>query len=291
MLRKEAEEELTEDDQQRGHLTLGKIGDYVYTLPFDGALLDVANKLNMVEALAEYGKWMNQRGDFSTPFTKVAMAPLDYAVGGMNPLLKGAMELSLGKQFYPSITDPRTIHDRILHIQRTLSLDRPIELLANITETVSGGAVELGRPSRGLGINLLDIVIDNRDTRYGSYLKTRAIGYDWRDHVTDQGGAPAYTSARSKILRNMALALKYKDDGAYRRYRAHAREAGIKSKDIQAWRKRQHPTGMLPQKLRGKFLQHLRENPDDWSDYERAVRYWRSTFMNPANRNLTNRDG
>ena len=263
------EEELTDTDQRRGHLILGKIGDEILMLPTPGALSDVARWMGYEDALAALDHVQSGRGDMGDVAEAIGTGFLNTALQGVNPIFKMPLELITGMDSFPDVTTPRRLRSRMHHVIRGVGLDVPLDLFGAITET--------GRPTQGAFHLLANLAVDKRPTDYAAYSQIRSLAYQYKSHTSGETVFLGPMTPQAEAYYNYRLALRYDDEAARDRWRARMDELGISGKDRRAMLDRSKPLGMLSKAQRRAFRDTL--TPHEQRVLERADQYWRDTFL------------
>ena len=279
IFRGDEEDELTEESQRRGHITLGKIGDTIVMFPAAGALADVAAWFGMPEAYALYKEWGKGQASVKDILAAMPKGVVNTLVGGANPFLKMPFELFGAQEFYPDALNPRPMYDWKRYMARTFVADKWLEAGSNLSQTITPNALWKGAfwPSRGNANLLASLVFDMRSADYSSYLQLRSMGYDFREAMGHESGAPRHVSEKFLAMRNLSLSMKYGDRNAEARFRKVAEIQGLTREEEVRMRYRAHPIGMLTKAQRSLFYRSL--TPRELRRYEKAQRWWYSTFI------------
>ena len=264
----EEEEELTDSDQRRGHIIIGKIGDEILMLPSPGALSDVARWIGMEDALAALDHVRSGRGEIGDVFEAIASGFVNTVTQGVTPIVKMPLEMLLGIETFPDVTTPRQMRSRTQYMIRGLGLDVATDLF--------GAGTNTGRPTQG-GLHILSkLLVDRRPADYAAYSQVRSLGYKFKDHV--QGGKTflGAMTPEEEALYNYRLSLRFGDSSSSKRWRQRMLDLKITTSRRREMLQRAKPLGMLTQKQKRQFLGTL--TPADRRALRRAEVYWRETY-------------
>ena len=217
LVMKEEDEKLPPSARNVPHVTLGQIGDKVYSF-------------NRIGSLADIYEWVGFE-DFEWTAEDLT-APLDKAWSMVTPLVKTPLELATGLNTYPSITKPRAIRDRWQYLFDTAGL---------------GGVynVAAGKPNRSGG-NVVK-AIDN------TIQSALVYGYDYKEsayyEIIDiknkyqgkEDGTIYKPTDKSNALYYMKQAIRYKDEKKALKYLDEYFENGGTAKGIKQSMAMLHP--------------------------------------------------
>jgi hypothetical protein len=115
------EEDLTPDVRSRPHLILGRNPDGTVKY-FDrvGSLADLLDWFALDSASAEIRDILNGQQSIFDYAKKMAKAPINKLANAINPIPKTAIETVSGKQYYPDLSNPRTIRDMGEYLANTI---------------------------------------------------------------------------------------------------------------------------------------------------------------------------
>ena len=264
----EEEEELTDTDQRRGHLILGKFGDEIVMLPAPGALTDVARWMGFEDALAAIEHVQTGRGDWGDVVEAVGSGFINTAVQGLNPFVKMPVEQAMGQELWPDVLSPRRMRDRGRHLARGMGIDLPLDVLGAVTNR--------GRPTQGAFHLLANTLVDKRPADYAAYSQIRSVAYEFKGHMTGEKTFLGPMQPAEEAFYNYRLALRFEDEAAQGRWRARMNELKIPLKRRREMLERAKPLGMLTGPQRRQFMQTL--TPAERRTLARAEEYWRETF-------------
>ena len=265
----EEEEELTDTDQRRGHLILGKINGEVIMLPAPGALTDVARWMGYEDALAAIEHVQTGRGDWGDVAEAVGSGFVNTAVQGLNPFVKMPVEQAMGQELWPNVLQPRRMRDRGRHLVRGMGIDAPLDMLGAITNR--------GRPTQGEFHLLANTLVDKRPVDYAAYSQIRSVAYEFKNHISGEKTILGPMAPNEEAFYNYRLALRFDDEPAQDRWRARMNELKIPLKRRREMLARAKPLGMFTVAQRRLFLQTL--TPAEKRTLARAETYWRETFQ------------
>jgi len=142
---------------------------------------------------------------------EAAFAPVQKIVGASRPLVKTAAEATIGLSFYPDILSPRPIRDRVAHILRTFSLDKPYNYFAGKPKPNGSYLDQLGR-------DLLGVFAYSTDPGVAAYYDTRKLAFDFMEKETGKARQTVITTSKSNALYYYKQALRLGDVPAAERY-------------------------------------------------------------------------
>ena len=261
------EDELTETDQRRLHIILGKYKGEIIMLRAPGALSDLFQWAGYEDAMAALTHVARGRGSVADVLEAVASGFANTAVGGITPLVKLPAEWLTGRTFFPDPLNPRPIRDMSHHVQRSLSVDKFVDVAGALTNT--------GRPTQGAFHVMGTLAADVRHADYSAYSKIKTMGYQHLSHVGEEeyGGR---MNERSQAYYYYRLALKFGDKAAVDRYRKRLRELEVTPRQRANMIKRARPLGMMTRKQAAEFRRTM--NLEEKRLLARAERYWRTTY-------------
>ena len=261
------EEQMSAEERIRMHLHVGKWGDEIYTIRFQGALSDFLGWIGMEEVGAVMAEVHSGRASLQDVLISMAKAPVNRIAQGVNPVFKVPFELGLGRQFYPDVFKPRSIRDSWRHTFRTFSLENEYAELAKAL----GKAV----PTRGYGHSALKLLFYSRSPGEMAYDGFRNRAYEWLSNLKGRD-VPARTDARSLVLHNYKKAVRYRDKRAIEISRTAMREHKLFGRSLKMSKRRAHPLGMLSKRERREFLKTL--SPREHDQLKRANRWYSQTY-------------
>lgn len=201
LVMKDEDDELPPSVRNIPHITLGKIGDEVYAF-------------RQVGSFSELLEWVGFEDYQWTEEDKTAA--LDKAVGMITPIVKTPIELLTGLNFYPSITQPRAIRDKVEHFFSTLGLDDVYR-------------VAVGKPTKGISDIVKGAVTYSYDYKESAYYEILDIK---REYQGDTDNTIYGQTPRSNALYYMKTAIRYKDKEAALKYLDEYFENGGTAKGI-----------------------------------------------------------
>ena len=197
----EEDEKLPPSVRDIPHVTLGQIGDNVYAFRQLGSFSELLEWVG----LDDY-EWTSE--DLT--------APLDKAWGMITPFIKLPVEIASGLNFYPSLTEPRAIRDKVQHFFNSLGVD---DIYNEFT----------GKPTRGVSEILKGAFVYSYDYQESAYYEILDIkrNYQGANDNTIYGA-----NKKSNALYYMKAAIRYKDKEAALKYLDEYFENGGTGKGI-----------------------------------------------------------
>ena len=265
----EDEELLGTEERLRLHANLGRWGDDVVTLRFQGALSDYLGWFGLEDAGAILSEVQSGRASPLDAAEAILKGPGNKLGGGITPLYKVPLELMIGKSFFPDIFNPKSIRDRTRHAARTFSLDYPTA----IVKQMLGESAPVKSPMK----TVAGAIVYMRDPGQMAYNTIRGKAFRFIEHETGAGFS-GRTGGRSQALYNWRVAKRQGDERSERLALDELRSYGSTSaSSLRSSIKRAAPLGMFPNKrLRMQFLQTLSKRERDM--LRRASLWYGATF-------------
>lgn len=219
-------------------------------LSLDSIFLDAKELVNGQQSIGGYLK-------------KIAQAPVNKIINGLNPILKMPIELATGRTMYPDAFNSRTIRDNEKYIAQSLGLAWPYKALVT------------GEPRNDWDDwdELSRMLIYSLDPDEAAYFQTLDKVRQFQERVLDKKFDSFATTRRGKVLQNLKRALRYKDKATIRRYlKEYAKVDGTK-KGLQQSMKAMSPLFGLSKDEKKQFLKWI--TADDRKYLRRADKYFR----------------
>ena len=262
------EEELSDVQRRRLHLTLGRWGDEIISIPTPGALSDVLAWVGFEDVMSAFTHVLHGRGTMLEVMEAVGSGFVNTVAQGITPIGKVPVELVTGREYFPDVLNSRPIKDRWHHVQRAMAIDKPVEMFGALTNS--------GRPTQGLFHLMASTVVDPRHAGYSSYSHLRSLAYQWKSHTEGESTFSGAMSERAVTYYNYRLARRFKDEAAIGRAKKRMQELRITGDQRNEMLLRAKPLGMLNKKQRRIFRGTL--NQDELRKLRRAERYWRDIY-------------
>ena len=259
------EESLGTEERLRLHLILGKWGDEVQTLRFQGALSDYLGWFGLEDAGALLSEVQKGRASVPDVIKAIAKAPFNKIGQAVTPTIKIPLELGLGMQFFPDMFEPRKIRDPIRHFSRNFSLDAPT---AHAMKAFGKSA-----PTKSLAKTAAGILIYSRDPGQIAYDVIKAKEYRFLEKETGASGG-GRMNPKSKALYNWRRAKKMGDKRSEELALKELRKYPRSGKSLRSSIKRAAPLGALTKNLRRKFIRTL--SPKERDQLRRATQHYNS---------------
>lgn len=252
LVKREEDDELPPSVRNVPHLTLGKIGDDVYSFRQLGSFSEILEWLGF-----EDYKWTKED----------LVAPVDKAWGMITPFVKLPIELVSGLNFYPSLAQPRAIRDRWEHFFNSFGLD-------DVYREV------VGKPTKGIGDIAKGSTVYTYDYKESAYYEILDLKYNFQG---DEGGDIYKPDKKANALYYMKTAIRYKDKEAALKYLDEYFENGGTGKGIAQSISMLNPmygfTGKETAAKGEAFVASLSE--DDKEKLKIAQRYYEDDLMLP----------
>ncbi|MFA7628645.1 MAG: methyltransferase domain-containing protein [Candidatus Dojkabacteria bacterium] len=265
------EKELSDFERRQLHLILGRRED--------GSIISIRMQGALSDALAWFGL-ENMPGDVADLATgrktgieqakEMAAAAPSRIVNASHPFIKLAAEELTGYSTFPDIFHPRPIRDKLEHLARMFSLDRPYKHLT-------------GKPTRGdwaageFWEDVVNLVGYSSDPGESAYFDTRSRA---RSFMERKGVNPGYfhadSNSKSAALYNYKRALQYGDLDVAKKFLDKYMELGGSRKGLKISVRLASPEAWVPKKYRAEFRNSLMKS--DLEKYNRAMKWYREVY-------------
>jgi len=270
------EKELPEDVRNKPHLIYGRNADgtvrYIGRL---GALSDLLDWFAVdVGTYDEVQDWLNGDITIQEAAVKMATAPANKLINAINPLIKNTGEAIAGLQFFPDVTKPRPIRDRMQYLAQSLALGDEYSSLA-------------GKPTKGYVKSLENILSSGAEPGQSAYYETKDLVREYGKELGkgnfDFSGISR--SKKSNALYNFKLAIRYGDKEAADKYLLEYAMNGGTEKGLEQSLRALHPLWGLKSKAevegepteRDRFVAQL--TPEEREVYDRAIEYYEDVLL------------
>ncbi|MBQ6775248.1 MAG: hypothetical protein IJP53_02210, partial [Synergistaceae bacterium] len=252
------DDELPNDVKYRPHLTLGKYNGKVYYFDRIGALADAADWLSLDSIFLDAKELANNQQTLGGYVKKMAQAPVNKVINGLNPILKMPIELATGRTMYPDAFNSRTIRDSKKYIAQSLGLAWPYKAVT-------------GEP-RSDWDELSRMLVYSLDPNEAAYFQTLDKVRQFQERVLDKKFDGFATTRRGQVLQNLKRTMRYGDKAAVRRYlKEYAKLDGTK-KGLKQSMKAMNPLYGLSNAEKKQFLKWI--TADDRKYLNKANRYY-----------------
>lgn len=253
------EEELGESGRRQMHIILGRREDgSIITLRFQGALSDALSFFGLEDWPADMKDLLEGKRTVGEKLKEVPLALLNRGVQAIRPEPKMLGEMISGKAFYPDVTRPLPIRDKIEHLLRTFKLDRIYrEALERPGRGKTEGASKLQQVAEHFIDDLKSLLVYESDPGLMAYYDARKMAFDWLAKTGDEkrfGGRP---TKKGNAFYYYKQALKYGDPDAAQRYLKKYYELGGTRKGRILSIKYAHPLSSIPKMKRNMFRASL----------------------------------
>ena len=254
LVMKDEDDELPPSVRNIPHITLGKLGDEVYAFRQLGSFSELLEWIGF-----EDYKWTEED----------KTAALDKAVGMVTPLIKTPIEMLTGLNFYPSITEPRAIRDKVEHLFSSLGVDELYRAVA-------------GKPTKGIGDIAKGAITYSYDYKESAYYE---ILDKKREYQGDTDNTIYGQTPKSNALYYMKTAIRYKDKDAALKYLDEYFENGGTAKGITQSIAMLNPMyGYTSKDTIEKGQEFVKSLSDDEKDKLKvAISYYENDLMLPEN--------
>jgi hypothetical protein len=268
LLFRDEEDDLPEDVQKRPHIILGRLADGT-VIYFDrlGTSSDILDWFGLDTIDSDLRDVLNNRKTIEELAIDMVHSPINKLVQSVSPVVKLPTGWITGKDTFPDYREPRTIRDQYEHTAKAFGLDAEYRWFA-------------GRPSRGLGDNLLRNIAYTAEPGNASYYSTLDRKYKWGE-ANGSGGRGSFEgeSPTSEAMRHYKQAVRFKDKVAAEKYLNQYFALGGTEKGMAKSIASLHPlSGLsLPKELR--FLASLSEGEKD--ELAKAEKFAYESLMTP----------
>lgn len=272
----EEEKSLREEIRNRPHIILGRHADgsvrYFARL---GNIPDLLEWFDPFDAIDQVQKVLNnQIGPIEAAKRFVIGGPVEKLLLGMNPGNKMVWEMISSTAAFPSILEPRRIYDRSEYLADQLGLGTAYRIAFGKPMPNTDRSL----PER-LGRMAADLVSYEADPALSATYTIMDRVSDWREShgQTRRPGGGGETSVRTDALRNMRLALRYRDKLAFAKYIAQYMANGGNARGMAASIRNMDPLHAVKKEQRQDFINSLDE--EDRKKLELAQQFYEDTFL------------
>lgn len=249
------EEELGESGRRQMHLIFGRREDgSIVTVRFQGALSDALSYFALEDWPSDMKDVMQGKRTVGEKLKEIPLSLLNRGVQAIRPEPKVLGEVISGKSFYPEITRPLPIRDRVEHVLRTFKLDKIYR--AALERPSRGKTADAPREQQMVEHFLTDLkslLFYSSDPGMLAYYDVRGMVFDWLAKAGDErryGGRP---TRKGNALYYYKQAMKFGDPKAAERYLRKYYELGGTRKSALQSIKHAHPLASLPKLKRNAF--------------------------------------
>lgn len=252
---------------RRGHMIVGKNPETgeVYTMRMEGALASFLASLGLDDAPGQIADVAKGETDIASAMQESAAAVISDWSNGSNPFVKTAIEALSGQSYWPDVTKPRPIRDRVEHALKLVSADK---LYARVT----------GKPNRGNGNMLSGLLFFTSDPAEDNYWAVRSEVNDFKKRQGDDTSPTRFTD-RQNALYYYRKAQQFQDKAAEVRWLDRYLELGGTLKSMSESLERQHPLAGMTRAQRSQYLQQIDKKQRD--DLNQAIDYYQKR-LSPA---------
>lgn len=193
------EEELRNYDDRRFKLILGRDEDgEIRTLRVSGAFADMLSWVGIEDVQSDVEDVTSGDKTMKEKLGESGKAFLNKSLQGVVPIGKSIAEATLGKSYYPDVTQPTNIRSSGEHLARMVSMDKLYRWLNKM-------------PLKSLGSEMSNLLIYKTDPGEAAYYAMRQKVFDFNAQYSDekQGGVP---TDRANALYYYKQSLKYGDE-------------------------------------------------------------------------------
>ncbi|HNR51540.1 MAG TPA: hypothetical protein PKI80_08155, partial [Deltaproteobacteria bacterium] len=265
------EEELSDYERRQLHLILGRREDgTIISLRFQGALSDALAWFGLEGFPKDISDLASGRRTGIEQAKEMAAAAPSRIVNASHPFIKMAAEELTGYSTFPDIFHPRPIRDKIEHLARMFSLDRPYRHFT-------------GKPTRGDWLegefwdDVINLVGYSSDPGEAAYFDTRERARRFLERKgIGQGYFQSDSKSKSAALYNYKKALQYGDLDVAKKYLDRYMELGGSRKGLKISVRLASPEAWIPKKYRAEFRQSL--TAADRIKHDRAMKWYRDVY-------------
>jgi hypothetical protein len=260
----EEEESLSEREQSRPHIILGR-DDEGNVISFNriGALGDFLEWFGLDAAPRHVSDWLRGKRTLKEIANDMAQAGPNVIAQSITPLAKIPPEVATRRALYPNIFEPRTIRDRGAHVAAGLGLTDEY-------------AAIFGKPSRGYAKSLTQALIYKTDPLMAAYSSISEEKFRFLKRI-GKFGEGFWLTPRGDALYNYKLSLKFRDKEAADKYLKEYVALGGTEKGMQTSLNRMHPLGGLSRADRVEFETSLDE--EDKQKLKLAIQFYKESLI------------
>jgi diguanylate cyclase (GGDEF)-like protein len=283
----EEEKDMSLDDRLQTHLILGRDeNNQVLTVRAQGAFDDVMGWFGGHAIVPAVKDLMDNRATWREVVAQIAEEPLNKLANSVGGPGKMVVETLAQKQFYPSVLDPRTIHDRGRFIAKSFQLENEYDLLTK-------------RALRGQGTRWQRYLQSWKQAAFyaydqdeAAYWKVQKLKREFLERNFDQKSDFADFSRKSRFLYKYKLALRYQDYEALveatEELKLFVQTGQLDPKRaLLSAMKSLDPMSGLSRSRRTLFLASLKPREREWVNG--ANRFYASTLKPPPKKGRKNR--
>lgn len=272
------EEELGETGRRQLHIILGRREDgSIITLRFQGALSDALSFFGLEDWPADMKDVLKGKRTVVDKLKEVPLALLNRGVQAIRPEPKMLGEIISGKSFYPDVTRPLPIRDRVEHVLRTFKLDRVYrEALERPGRGKTPGASRTQQVVEHFASDLKSLLVYESDPGLLAYYDTRQMVNDWLAKIGDEkyyGGTP---TKKGNAFYYYKQAMKYGDLAAAEKYLKKYYALGGTYKSRLRSIKYAHPLSSISGMKKIAFQRSL--SPKQQDVFKRALMWYKKTY-------------
>ena len=257
------EEKLPPEIRERPHLVFGhdSEGNVLYFRDI-GSLFDLVDWFGLDTFRHDIKQIFNGQQTVTGWLKHISSAPFAKLVNGLTPLIKTPIELLSGQSYYPDITNPRKINDRMQYLAQSFGLTWPLKLAKRL---VNGYNYSNWQEFRNLFIYA-------QDAEQAAYFYTLSLVNQFRENVLGEKFSGYSTNKRTQALRDFKTALRLNDKNAVVRslndyYSLEGTDKGLKTS-----MRNMHPLHSLNDKNKQRFLLWISQ--EDRAFIQRAEAYY-----------------
>lgn len=243
----EEEKKLSEEEQSRPHIILGKDQDgNIINFNRVGALGDYLEWFGLDSAPNNISQWFRGERTLKEIAIDMVKSPINVMVQQVTPYIKVPVEMITGRSLFPDFSKPGTIKDEWLYLARHLGLENEYKAIA-------------GLPSRGYEKSLSNLLVYSSEPGQGAYADIQDAKQRWLKKE-GKGAEGFWITPKGQALYNLKLAIRYQDQTALEKYMAEYFMLGGTPKGMIESEMRMEPLSGLNAMDRRKFISSLTEN-------------------------------
>jgi len=245
------EEELSEYDRRRMHLTLGRTKDgRPIILRGQGALGDFAEWFGVNELPYLWGQLADNKISLAEMGKEIAKAPANKLLSGVSPSYKIPIEYVAGKSLFPDAFNPTAVRDKTRNLVKSLSAEDIYDWLTD-------------KPQRSLPELLLKatpiVISEPGENAYWEVQNLKRLFWKKKGKGDFVGGS---YSPKSNAMYNYKKALRLKDKKAIEKQRSILIGMGLRRDDFKSIHKKLRPLNGLSKKDEKEFTRSFLSEKD-----------------------------
>lgn len=268
------EDELSEEDKRRFHIVVGRDANgKAQVIYAPTAFADVLKWISGPEFARVATEYLKGNTDLATALSqwgdRIVPDFINNTVGSFGPLVKTPVMTATRKQFFPDVTEPKTIP----------AYDFRRAILASITDQTTADWIEralnkdyLSDKDAGTWAMQAVLQVRARDAQAWAFYAIKDKANEFLEARTGQKRDSSYDAPDQQVLRNFRRSLYRGDVENALRFYNRLLEYGYTADRFRASLRAQDPLAVLPRDVRKEFVQSLA--PHERAQLDRAYEFY-----------------